>query len=102
MLHIENCGMSTVPADISRLAASLKKLKLPRNKLSQLPESAAELTALELLDLSYNTINQLPSGLFSGMIRLKEANFSNNRLISLPPSVSACAQLKLLDLSHNR
>jgi Leucine-rich repeat (LRR) protein len=102
MLHIENCGLSVIPSDISKLAASLKKLKLPRNKLSQIPDSTAELATLELLDLNHNTISQLPASLFSGMARLKELNLSNNRLSSLPSSISACLQLKLLDLSHNR
>ena len=102
MLHIENCGLSIIPPEISRLASSLKKLKLPRNKISQLPESASELTALELLDLNHNSISQLPINLFIGMARLKEVNLSNNRLSAVPSSISACAQLKLLDLSNNR
>ena len=38
ILHIENCWLGAVPSDrdISKLAPSLKKLKLPRNKLSSL------------------------------------------------------------------
>ncbi len=101
MLHIENCGLSTVPPDISQLAPSLKKLKLPRNRLSGLPDPASQLAALELLDISHNAISQLPSAIFASMARLKEANLSHNRLAALPASISACGQLKLLDLSYN-
>ena len=102
VLHIENCGLSQIPAEISRLTSSLKKLKFPRNKLSQIPETMSALGGLEQLDLSRNSIIRLPNTLFVSMDKIKEVNLSGNAITYIPTSIGACAALRVLDLSDNR
>lgn len=66
-----------------------------------LPADLAQLSALEVLDLSYNGISgPLPDFYSSG--RLRVLDFSHNQLSgTLPPSWRYLASLQSLDLSYN-
>lgn len=53
------------------------------NKITSLPDSFADLTALTHLDISYNALEALPTNLFA-LPNLTTLNISHNRLSSLP------------------
>ena len=54
-----------------------------KNKLSSLPTTFADLTALTVLDLSYNGLTSVPEKLFA-LPELTTLNLSHNSLTSLP------------------
>lgn len=56
MLYVDNCGLSRVPGEVSKVACSLHKLILPRNKLRELPSEIVSLTALQQLDIRFSMI----------------------------------------------
>ncbi|KIJ66849.1 hypothetical protein HYDPIDRAFT_174179 [Hydnomerulius pinastri MD-312] len=70
------------------LFGSLKTVDLHQNKISFLPDTFADLTALTTLDLSHNSLTSLP-------------NLSHNSLTSLPSNIFALPILTNLNLSHN-
>uniref|UniRef100_A0A0W0FAR1 Leucine-rich repeat-containing protein 40 n=1 Tax=Moniliophthora roreri TaxID=221103 RepID=A0A0W0FAR1_MONRR len=103
---------------------SLKVVDLHKNKLTSLPESFGDLTALTSLDLSYNDLISLPTNLFA-LPELTTLNLSYNKLTALsfdapftsgrkPETVnrgffepaivradSPLPRLMILDVSHN-
>lgn len=67
---------------------------------SVLPPSIANLTNLEILNLSNNLLEEVPSSV-SSMPKLRILNISINRLNSLPRGFGAFPVLEVLDLSYN-
>ncbi|KAI0081021.1 hypothetical protein K474DRAFT_1636658 [Panus rudis PR-1116 ss-1] len=65
------------------LFGSLKTIDLHNNKLTALPETFADLTALTILDLSHNNLTSLPTN-FWALPALTTLNLSHNHLTSLP------------------
>lgn len=61
----------------------LTLFQLHKNKLTYLPNSFADLTALTVLDLSHNALNTVPDNLFA-LPELITLNLSHNHLSSLP------------------
>jgi len=84
---------------IARLT-SLTKLDLSHNSLSQLPVDMANLKGLRELYVHHNVIVKLPSSLFT-LGDLKVLNASNNAITSLAAEVGELANLETLDLSNN-
>lgn len=64
------------------------------------PPGIANLTNLEILNLTNNQIEELPVSL-SSMPKLRILNVSINRLSSLPRGFGAFPVLEVLDLSYN-
>jgi len=84
---------------IARLVC-LTTLDLSHNSLSQLPVEMANLVNLRELYVNHNVIVKLPSSLFS-LKDLKVLNASNNAITSLAADVGELANLEHLDLSNN-
>jgi Leucine-rich repeat (LRR) protein len=49
-----------VPEELASNAATLQRLKLPRNKIEKLPACMPSLTALQQIDLSGNKFTVIP------------------------------------------
>jgi hypothetical protein len=58
-------------------------VQLHNNKLTSLPATFVDLTALTSLDLSHNALTSLPTNLFA-LPELTTLNISHNTLVSLP------------------
>jgi Leucine-rich repeat (LRR) protein len=82
---------------------SLKQLKLNDNQLHTIPPQICSplLVKLELLDLSNNNIEILPSGI-QHLVSLQSLNLDHNALLSLPDEMKALSKLKSLSLQHNQ
>ena len=82
---------------------SLKQLKLNDNQLHTIPPQICSplLVKLELLDLSNNNIEILPSGI-QHLVALQSLNLDHNALLSLPDEMKALSKLKSLSLQHNQ
>jgi internalin A len=70
-------------------------------KLAELPDSLAQLTQLQELDLSYNGLAALPNWL-EQLTQLRELNISHNQLTALPNSLGKLTRLRELDVSNNK
>ena len=70
-------------------------------KLTELPESLAQLTQLQSLDLSYNQLTALPEWL-GQLPKLQRLVLSENQLSGLPESIDRLTQLEELELDGNR
>lgn len=130
-LTIQNCGLSSVHADIGKLT-NLKNLNLSYNKISKLPTavgslknlvtvdlSGNKLTALPInakywtkvtsLDLSNNAFAQISTGSMPYMKTLTYLNLSGNKLTNSNSTIrakmnklSSLTKLTVLDLSDNQ
>lgn len=69
-------------------------------RFSAIPPGIANLTNLEILNLTNNHIEELPVSI-SSMPKLRILNLSINRLSSLPRGFGAFPVLEVLDLSYN-
>ncbi|HEY6252939.1 MAG TPA: leucine-rich repeat domain-containing protein, partial [Candidatus Angelobacter sp.] len=70
------------------------------NQLSVLPDSIAQLTHLENLDLSGNQLTTLP-GSIARLAHLRYLNLTNNRLTVIPSWLAELPNLSLLFLHGN-
>ena len=85
-----------VPAEIGRLSA-LRVLDLSYNQLTSLPMEIWQLTSLERLDLDGNQLTSLPAEI-GQLTSLTYLNLSDNRLTSLPAEIGQLTSLKSLSL----
>ncbi|GAA5812552.1 hypothetical protein MFLAVUS_006009 [Mucor flavus] len=69
------------------------------NRLVQLPDTLADMPALEELDVSYNQLRSLPTDL--DIPTLISLNASHNQLDFIPKSIANCHLLKSLNVSKN-
>ncbi|XP_016156657.1 PREDICTED: PH domain leucine-rich repeat-containing protein phosphatase 2 isoform X2 [Ficedula albicollis] len=74
-------------------------LELAHNQLQCVPDWACEAKKLEVLDLSYNLLLELPSRILRSL-SLRKLMVGHNRLQSLPPLLEHIP-LEVLDLQHN-
>jgi len=75
-LTIKNCGLETLPEEISMLGG-LKELFLPGNKLSELPYSFCELANLKRLNIDSNQFFTFPN-VIKKMPHLKSVSADHN------------------------
>lgn len=82
----------------------LQHLFLQNNNISELnSETLAGLNSLRTLNLSYNSFDKLPDGLFSNARELREIHLQGNKLFQLSQShFHRLEQLLILDLSSNQ
>ncbi len=76
-------------------------LNLSNMKLTKLPDSLWELTALQELNLSYNQLTALPEAI-SKLISLQLLKLSDNKLTALPEAIGKLAALNYLTLQSNQ
>ena len=81
----------------------VKRLNLSHNSLQELPDSALKnLSQLRLIDLSHNQLSKLHSKVFTGQFGLRYLDLSHNKLEALDLSSALTHKLQVLDISHNR
>lgn len=86
---------------MSRYLTIILKFLLPFLVLFlAIPPGLANLTNLEILNLTNNLIEELPLSL-SSMPKLRILNLSINRLYNLPRGFGAFPVLEVLDLTYN-
>ena len=95
-----NCGLEILPESLAQLT-QLQSLDISRNQLSALPEGLAQLTQLQSLDISYNQLSALPEGL-AQLTRLQTLDVSVNQLSALQEGLAQLTQLQSLDASSNQ
>lgn len=78
--------------------ASLVRLDLSRNHLSELPISVLKLNALEHLNVAHNFLSKLPEGLPSA---LRTIHAQSNQISVLPQSLWQLQELEEVELSRN-
>lgn len=64
-------------------------------------ESVGQLTHLQKLTLSHNTLTFLPSSI-GHLTNLQHLDLRSNSIVDLPQEVSACQALSELDAAHNQ
>ena len=99
-LDLSGNRLSVLPESLGNLTA-LTSLNLAGNELSVLPDWLGSLTALTTLDLKYNKLSVLPDWLGS-LTALTTLNLSGNDLSVLPESLGNLTALSILHLSSNR
>ncbi|XP_071378419.1 leucine-rich repeat and transmembrane domain-containing protein 2 [Centroberyx affinis] len=95
-------GLSSLPP-LHLLPPGSRSLLLANNKLSSLGATAfANLSSLEVLDLSNNYLDNLPAGLFRDMSNLTRLTLHNNSLTGMDRDLfQGLGGLQSLDLSLN-
>ena len=78
----------------------LTVLNLSHNSISEIPDSIFGFLHLRLLDLSFNIIEKIPSTLCL-LHELRKIDLSNNKITSLPSSFNNLRRLEKLNISNN-
>jgi Leucine-rich repeat (LRR) protein len=80
-------------------------IHLPNYHLLEFPSklltNAVQLQMLRRLDLSFNRITEIPSGI-SELTELRELWLQHNLLLTLPAVISNCVKLELIDLKATK
>ena len=107
-INLSENQLSFVPPEIFQMP-SLQILNLSYNQIQELPSSEDPLesiyTASQLkhLDLDWNKLRKLPEDLFRGLAQnLEDLSVNQNKLQDLPPGIWIMPKLKRLRLSQNR
>ncbi len=77
----------------------LQELRIPR-LLERLDDRIGQLASLEVLDLSYNQLRELPESL-GQLPRLRRLLLNDNQLRALPASLTRLEQLEVLQVREN-
>ena len=92
--------LKNIPPEITQLSR-LETLSLSRNTLSAVPPELSRLTRLRVLDLSLNQLKHLPPEL-GRLSSLRTLKLSNNQLTDIPPELGDLSHLDSLSLSKNQ
>ncbi|XP_075061207.1 volume-regulated anion channel subunit LRRC8A-like [Mixophyes fleayi] len=99
-LCLSNNIISTIPPHIAKLA-SLERLYISSNQLTEISVAVFKLARLSYLDISNNEICTLPTEV-GQLVGLEYLSIAHNRLTSLPNQLFSCTKLQTLIVSHNR
>jgi hypothetical protein len=83
-------------------AKRTKQLHLSAVELYAVPRPALDLTMLLRLDLSFNTIAELPRAMFAALSNLEQLWLNSNPLLEVPATIEHAKQLQVLDLRNTK
>jgi len=98
-LNLPQMGLTTLPGEIGQLTA-LQFLGVSLNSLNSLPGEIGQLTNLKELHASSNSINSIPTEI-GQLILLEKLFLGNNNISSLPQSIGNLSNLIRLSVSSN-
>lgn len=98
-LDLSNKQLSALP--VGDLKASLTKINVADNQLTELPAEIATCTLLTSLDMSSNKLAELPEALGSCMA-LEELLCFNNKFTKLPDAVGSLPALTTINFFNNK
>jgi hypothetical protein len=101
VLDLTGRRLKKIPDRIFKMEHRLKKLKLGKNKISEISGAITNLRYLEYLDMSENQLVELPSQICL-LRKLERLSFKNNQLQTLPEDIGNLANLSTLDISDNQ
>ena len=99
-LSLDSNEITEIPEDIKRLIL-LQELSAKCNRISVFPSVLFELSALSIVDLSFNMLTTIPVSVFRKFKSLKELNLANNSLISIPDEIVQATSLETLRVEGN-
>ncbi|KAG8433341.1 hypothetical protein GDO86_017572 [Hymenochirus boettgeri] len=91
---------SGIPDDIFQLD-DLSTLDLSYNQLNECPRELENAKNMLVLNLSHNSIDNIPNQLFINLMDLIYLDLSDNQLDSLPPQMRRLVHLQTLILNNN-
>ncbi|XP_044041324.1 leucine-rich repeat-containing G-protein coupled receptor 5-like isoform X3 [Siniperca chuatsi] len=101
-LTITGARITSLPSSVCEQLPNLQLLDLSYNQIQTLP-SFSGCESVQKIDLHHNEIEELEENTFHGLMSLRSLDLSWNRLSSVKPnSFSALPALTKLDLSSNR
>ncbi|XP_063706718.1 insulin-like growth factor-binding protein complex acid labile subunit [Culicoides brevitarsis] len=105
-LDLTGNRITELSANVFEHCPAITRLSLSENKLKKLTESTVKalnsLKQLEVLNLSYTEISDLPSSLFHQMYKIRELMLQGNKFVTVPSSVSLLGKsLKFLNIAQN-
>ena len=80
---------------------ALTSLNLSFNSLFQLPATVGELKALQCLNLCNNELKEVPIELCS-LVELRELHLANNMIAALPKTLAKCKNLRVINVQNNQ
>lgn len=99
-LDMRGCGIRSLSPEI-RNYGFLTAIYLSTNRLTSLPEDIfSEMKSLLVLDLSFNSITRIPTGV-TQLITLEKLYLQNNRIVELPLEMGRLYRLKDLNVTEN-
>jgi len=81
--------------------SGLEVLDLSHNVIESIPKQIVVLENLQKLDLSFNRIKKLPEEI-GCLFNLQNLNLKGNRLTYLPPGIKKLRELQILDIRENK
>ena len=95
-LNLRYNKLTALPTGALTGEASLQHLYVGANMITEVPETIASLTALEMLDLRKNQLERIPAQL-SSCTKLKLLNLGDNKIGEVPADILAkCVELEEL------
>lgn len=91
---------SGIPVDVFDLE-DLAVVDFSHNNLREVPRDLEHSKGLLVLNLSFNSIENIPSQLFVNLTDLLHLDLSDNKLESLPPQMRRLVNLQTLKLNNN-
>ncbi|XP_069105584.1 leucine-rich repeat protein SHOC-2-like [Argopecten irradians] len=98
-LNLSGQALQTLPQDISYFTR-LEVLNVSHNSLCEVPASLARLRGLRVLLLQENKIMMVPDTI-TNCTHLTEINLTRNKLSNLPRNIDALKNLRILKLGQN-
>lgn len=98
-LHLRGLRLTSLPESLGNCTA-LKRLDCGNNKLIAIPEGIGKCAALEDFDYDANQLIAIPESL-GNCTALKRFDCSANKLIAIPESLGKCAALEVFDCCDN-
>ncbi|KAK3272958.1 hypothetical protein CYMTET_18776, partial [Cymbomonas tetramitiformis] len=92
--------LTAVPQNIGHMRA-LKELHSGRCAIEELPITLREITTLEHLNLGYNNLKAVPTGLLGFLVNVVEMDLGDNQLTEIPEDLYCMSSLVVLRLKHN-